>query len=349
MAVGKMKVRWLIGIGSVLALALVFVGITLYSWIYKPALTGLDKEKDYLHISTGSDYEGLLHKLDSLNWLKNIKAFDWVAKRKMLPASIKPGRYEVFQSMSNDSLVNLLRSGQQSEVGLIFKTMRTFENMAEVVSAQIEADSTSLITLLTDSRVIDSLGFTPESWMGMFVPNTYRFFWNTNARGFINRMHREYQSFWNPDRLAKLKKVALTKSEIITLAAIVQEETFKQDEMFRVAGVYMNRLRKGIRLQADPTIIFAVGDPGIRRVLRKHLQVDSPYNTYKHKGLPPGPIRIPSIQAIDACLKYENHNYIYFCAKEDFSGYHSFASSYTQHLRNARRYRKALNERNIYN
>ncbi len=344
----KKRVWWIVGIGSFLAVLLGSIGLVIYSWIYSPSVTGLEGEKGYLHIPTGSDYQDLLNELDSLKLIKNTKAFDWVAQRKNLALNIHPGRYELFNGMSNDSLINLLRSGKQSEVLLTLKTMRTFEYMAQVVSSKIEADSISVITMLKDSAVIDSLGFTKETWMGMFIPNTYRFYWNSDARTFINRMHREYQRFWNYERTKRLQKIKMSRNEIMTLASIVQEETFKVDEMPRVAGVYMNRLRKGIRLQADPTVIFAIGDPTIRRVLSKQLRVDSPYNTYRHKGLPPGPIRIPSIQAIDACLNYEQHNYLYFAAKEDFSGYHSFASSYSQHLRNARRYRKALNEKNIF-
>lgn len=195
---------------------------------------------------------------------------------------------------------------------------------------------------------MEDLGFTPESWLGIFLPNTYHFLWNTDANQFIDRIKSEYERYWSGNRDSRREALGLTRNEIMSMAAIVQSETFKVDEMPRVAGVYKNRLKKGMKLQADPTVIYALGDPGIRRVLKKHLRVDSPYNTYKYAGLPPGPIRIPSIQAIDACLNSENHKYLYFCAKEDFSGYHSFASGYTEHLRNARRYQRALNKRNIY-
>ncbi len=348
MIAGKKKWGLIIGVpAGVLVILASTVAIVLYSWVYRPALVGISEDDGFLFVQTGSDYDDLIENLDTLQWLKNTKAFDWVAQKKNLPAHINPGRYSVFKGMSNDSLIDLLRSGQQTELSVTFKTMRTFEYLALVISRQLETDSASLARVLLDPQIIDSLGFTKETWMGMFIPNTYRFFWNTDARDFIGRMHREFNEFWNSARDDALLEIGLTKNEVMALAAIVQEETFKADEMPRVAGAYMNRLRKGMKLQADPTVIFALGDPTIRRVYRRHLSVDSPYNTYKNRGLPPGPIRIPSIQAIDACLNYEHHNYIYFCAKEDFSGYHSFAKSYTQHLRNARKYQRALNERNI--
>ncbi len=347
MAAGKRVKQIWIAVVLFVVIGISTPAYVLYSWVYRPSVTALPQDQDYLYIPTGSDYEQLLAQFDSLGWLKNVKAFDWVAQKKNLPDHVNPGKYSLYQGMNNDSLVNLIRLGQQTEVTLTFKTMRTFEYLAEVVAAQIEADSADVIQVLQDETIMQSYGFSKESWFGMFIPNTYHFFWNTTARGFLDRMHKEYQRFWNDSRQAKLAAMGMDQNELIALASIVQEETFKVDEMPIVAGVYINRLGKGIRLQADPTVIFALGDPEIRRVLRKHLKVDSPYNTYLNSGLPPGPIRIPSTQAIDACLNFEHHNYLYFCAKEDFSGYHNFASSYAQHLRNARKYQRVLNERNI--
>ena len=349
MGKGKSKVwYWLGGIGIIIILAAGSIGLYLRSWIYSPSLVNTPEEKVYFYIPTGSDYESVLYDLDTLGWLKNVQAFDWVAQKKGYPDMVKPGRYELLRNISNDSLINLLRSGKQAEVELVFNTMRTFEYLAQVISSQLEADSSSLIELFRDTSGMEAFGFSPDSWFGMFIPNTYRFFWNTSAEQFVKRMKVEYDNFWKGARDDRRKEINLSRNEVMALAAIVQSETFKVDEMPRVAGAYMNRIRKGMRLQADPTVIFALKQPGIRRVLRKHLKVDSPYNTYKYAGLPPGPIRIPSLQAIDASLNYEKHKYIYFCAKEDFSGYHSFATRYTEHLRNARRYQRALNKRNIY-
>lgn len=339
---------WVVGIVIFFALAVGGVGLYLYSWAYSPSLVNTNEEKVYFYIRTGSGYEDVKYDLDTLGWLKSIKSFDWVARKKEYPDFVKPGRYELSRGMSNDSLVNLLRSGKQAEVELVFNTMRTLEYLAEVVSNQIEADSSSLISIFRDSSMIEKLGFTPESWMGIFIPNTYRFFWNTDADQFIKRIKTEYENFWTGDRDSKREAMGFTRNEIMAMAAIVQGETFKVDEMPRVAGVYMNRIKRGMKLQADPTVIYALGQPDLKRVLKKHLKTDSPYNTYKYAGLPPGPIRIPSIQAIDACLNYEENKFLYFCAKDDFSGYHAFATSYSQHLQNARRYQRALNQRKIY-
>jgi len=336
------------GIAFVLVLGAASVTYWLYSWIYAPNLINTPEENVYFYVPTGSEYESVLYDLDTSGWLKNTESFDWVAQKKEYPSFIKPGRYELSRGMSNDSLINLLRSGKQAEVDLVFNTMRTLEYLAEVISGQIEADSLSLITVFRDTSRMENLGFTPESWFGIFLPNTYRFFWNTDANQFIGRMKSEFDSFWSGKRDSRRESLGMTRNEVMALAAIVQGETFKVDEMPRVAGVYMNRLKRGMKLQADPTVIYALNQPDLRRVLRKHLKVDSPYNTYKYAGLPPGPIRIPSVQAVDACLNFESHKYLYFCAKEDFSGYHSFASGYTAHLRNARRYQRALNQRNIY-
>lgn len=338
---------WLIIIALLLGLGAAGSWI-IYSWIYRPALVQIEEEPAYIYIPTGSDYSDLFRQLEELNWHKNLKVFDWVARKKNLQAHINPGRYEVFQGMSNDSLINLLRSGKQSEVMLSFNSMRTLSQLAGVIAKQIEADSISLIKEFTNVAVMDSLGFAKEQWFGLFIPNSYRFFWNTDARGFINRMHKEYLRFWNDGRMKKLESTGLSIDELITLASIIQDETARVSDMPRIAGIYMNRLEKKMKLQACPTVIYALGEPRVRRLLNKHLKIKSPYNTYIHRGLPPGPIRIASLQAIEACLNYEKHDYLYFSAKEDFSGATVYAKTYAQHLRNASKYQKALNERNIY-
>ncbi len=346
---GKLKRRWIwVGLLSLLLIAVLSVAGVLYSWIYRPALTQMDEDISYIYIPTGSDYKDLIQQFEGLDWHNNLKAFEWVAERKNLAAHIYPGRYEVFKGMSNDSLINLLRSGVQSEVMLTFTSKRSFEQLAGNIADQIEADSISLIEAFRDPLIQDSLGFRPEEWFGMFVPNSYRFFWNTDARSFINRMHQEYLRFWNSDRKNILKALGMSINEVVTLASIVQDETNKTSDMPIIAGVYINRLNKGIKLQACPTVVYAWGEPRIKRVLNRHLKIDSDYNTYKHAGLPPGPIRIPSIQAIEACLNYSHHDYLYFCAKEDLSGDTVFAKTYVQHLVNSRKYQQALNDRKIF-
>jgi UPF0755 protein len=242
----------------------------------------------------------------------------------------------------------MLKLGLQKPLKLTFNNIRTPQQLAGRISQQIEADSLSILALLTSDHVASSYGFDKTTIIAMCVPNTYEFYWNTNAKGFLDKMQKEYERFWNDERKSKAFKLGLTKVEISTLASIVEEETRFNIEKPKVAGVYINRLNKGIPLQADPTVKFAVGDFALRRILTKHLEIDSPYNTYKFRGLPPGPIRCPSISSIDAVLNAEKHSYLYFCAKADFSGYHDFAKTLTEHNRNAEAYRRALNKERIY-
>jgi UPF0755 protein len=328
--------------GALVILLLVTGGSVLYTWIYSPSLIKTDQDSVYFYVRTGSQYPQVYMDFKKSGWLKYDRGFDWVAKRKEYPANIKPGRYLLKNGMSNAQIVDLLRSGIQSEVSLVFNTTRHFDRLSGIISKQIEADSAALIKVFRDTALIASFGFTPDQWMAMFIPNTYRFLWNTSPEQFLQRMNQEFKAFWNPARESRLKEIGLDKFQLMSLAAIVQEETFKVEDMPVVAGVYMNRIKKGIRLQADPTVIYALRDYSIKRVLHAHLTVDSPYNTYKYAGLPPGPIRIPSLQAIEACLNYQKHDFLYFCAKEDFSGYSVFARTYSEHMANARRYHRAL-------
>jgi len=330
--------------GSLVLLLLLTGGGLLYTWIYSPSLTETDKDSVYFFVRTGSEYPQVYMDFKKSGWLKHDRGFDWVAKKKEYPANVKPGRYLLLKGMSNSQIVDLLRSGKQAEVNLVFNTTRHLDRLAGVISRQIEADSADLSKAFRDTTLMRSFGFTPEHWMSMFIPNTYRFLWNTSPLQFLERMKQEFNTFWNPERETRLKEMGMDRYQLMSLAAIVQEETFKAEDMPVVAGVYMNRLKRGIRLQADPTVIFAIGDYSIRRVLHTHLAFDSPYNTYKYSGLPPGPIRIPSVRAIEACLNYQKHDYIYFCAKEDFSGYSVFARTYSEHLANARKYQRALSK-----
>jgi UPF0755 protein len=263
--------------------------------------------------------------------------------------NVRPGRYRIRSGMSNDRLAGMLRSGNQEPVRLVFNNIRTPAMLAGVVSEQIEADSLSILSLFSDTKLLEANQLTRETVMGIFIPNTYEIYWNTSARQFFDRMLREYRLFWNEKRLAQARRMGMEPMEVMTLASIVDEETLIPEEEARVAGVYINRLNRRMRLQADPTVKFAAGDMNMTRVLKKHLLIDSPYNTYRHGGLPPGPIVIPSISVIDAVLNYERHNYIYFCAKEDFSGYHNFAATLAQHNKNARSYQNALDRRKIFN
>lgn len=332
-----------------LLLALVFIssiiiGFSFYTKIYKPN----SKEQSYLYIPTGSNFYDVLEILQRDSLLKDIDSFEWLALKKNYQNHIYPGRYKIDKGMNNNDLINRLRSGYQEPVKVIFNSVRTREQLAGKIAKQIEADSLSLLKLFYNDSVINNYGLKQETFTSIFLPNTYEFWWNTSAEGFINRMHNEYERFWNDERLNKAKRLNLTPEEVTTLASIVDEETLYNDEMPRVAGVYINRLRKRMHLQADPTLKFAIGDFTIKRVLNEHKKIDSPYNTYKRYGLPPGPISIPSIAAIDAVLNYEEHSYLYFCAKPDFSGYHNFAKTLSQHNINARNYQRALNKERIW-
>jgi UPF0755 protein len=296
----------------------------------------------YFYISTGASYDEIVENLLDKGIITDLEGFNWVAEKKNYSSKIKPGRYLISNGMTNSSLIDLLRSGKQEPVNISFLSVRTIEQLAGKISQQIEADSLQLIQYFTDMEVISHYGFTKETFISIFIPNTYQFYWNTSAEEFVQRMAAEFKAFWNEDRLAKAHVMGYSQSQVSTLASIVEQETQKNDEKSRIAGVYINRLNTGMKLQADPTVIFAIGDFTIRRVLHRHLEFDSRYNTYKYAGLPPGPICIPSISSIDAVLNYEHHSYVYFCAREDFSGYHNFARTLTQHNANARKYQNAL-------
>jgi len=328
-----------------------FVLITgkLLWWIFSPSVVIENLNDNYINIPTGSEYEDVRKIIIDGSLIKNIKAFDWVAKRKNYSSFIHPGHYEFKDGLNNNDLINLLRSGIQTPVNLIFNNIRSLEKLSSIVAGQIEADSSEIIDLLHDENYISQFKFSHETVMGAFIPNTYEFYWNTSASGFVERMIDEYEKFWNKERKDKATDKSLTIKQVSVLASIVDGETVRETEKTRIAGVYLNRLKRGIRLQADPTIIFAIGNFSRNRVLKADLQVDSPYNTYKYAGLPPGPISIPSVSGIDAVLNAEDHSFLYFCARADMSGYHHFSKSLREHNRYAYKYRQALNKRRIMN
>ncbi len=332
------------------ALAVVVLGVAgwLYLRIYSPNVQLKNSEQPfYLHIPTGADFRQVKDSLEKHGVLKNTRSFEWVAGLMEYPQLVKAGRYRLQDGMHNRALVSKLRSGNQDAVNLTFNNIRKKEHFAAFLGRELEPDSLDFIELMNDSAFVGELGFSTETIYTMFIPNTYQVFWNSSPKDFFQRMHRDYEKFWTASRRAKADSIGLTPQEVSILASIVDQETSKKDEMPTIAGVYMNRLKSGRRLEADPTVIFALDDFSIRRVLYKHLQTPSPYNTYVVTGLPPGPITMPSEAAIRAVLDYEDHNYIYFCAKADFSGYHAFAETHSQHLQNARAFQRALNERNI--
>lgn len=328
-------------------LALVVAGIRayqLYMYIFRENV-----KTDYvLIIRENTTFDQICDSLVTHGVVENIKAFRWVSKKKEYPSSVKPGRYLFKKGMNSQETVNMLRGGLQDPVNVTFNNVRTKEELAGKVSKYIEADSLSLLALFSDQELIERYGFTPETFRVMFIPNTYEFYWTTSAPEFAERMKTEYERFWKEERRKKAETINLTPPEVIILASLVQAETSKKEEMERIAGLYINRLKRGQLLQADPTVKYAAGDFSLRRILNSHLEIESPYNTYKYAGLPPGPINFPEPDVIDAVLNFEKHNFIYMCAKEDFSGYHNFATTLSQHNINAAKYQAALNANRIY-
>ena len=335
----KRRMLLLLALFFVFIVVAVFVFLHNYSYITKPIIQTENGENVSLYIPTGADYQYVKNEIIAMNVLKSEKAFNWLAKKTNYDENVHPGRYVLVDGMTNQQLINMLRQGHQTPVKVIFNNMRTVEQLAGRISEQIEADSTSIVDAIYANDNVDAT---------TFIPNTYEFYWNTSAEDFVNKMVVEYNRFWNETRQQKAQDLKLTPREVSILASIVDKETTKTSEMPRIAGVYINRLNKRWPLQADPTLVFALGDYNIRRVLDVHKNIESPYNTYKYAGLPPGPICIPSIAAIDAVLNAEKHNYFYFCAKDDLSGYHVFAKTISEHNRNAEKYRRALNKQKIY-
>jgi len=295
-------------------------------------------EGSEVYIGMDAVYEDVKDSLRVKGILVNETAFDLLAKRKRYVSNIKPGRYVITDNMSNNNIVNLLRSGNQSPVRI------TFNN----ISSQLAIDSSGIYNSLNDESLYSNEGFTRETIIAAFIPDTYEVYWTITPAELISRMIREFRSFWNSERLKKANDLGLTPVEVSILASIVDDEVLKEDEKSRIAGVYMNRLRRDMPMQACPTIKFALNDFTIRRVLKEHLKVDSPYNTYIHTGLPPGPVRCASQSGINAVLNAEDHNYLYFVARHDFSGYHHFSTNLRDHVNYANKYHIELDRLDIY-
>ncbi len=301
-------------------------------------------------VPTGSTYAALHDSLFSQDRIRFEKFFDLYARRIGLDRdeAVRPGRYILDDTMNCIQIARMLRLGRQTPKNVVINNARTPAQLARRLAPQIEADSALIASVLLSDSTARAFGFaSPLEMFAIFIPDTYEMYWNTTPWQIVRRMKNEWDRFWTPARTQRLTQTGLSRMQAITLASIVYEETRKTDEMPTVAGVYINRLRTGMPLQADPTVKYATGDFSLRRILHKHLKIDSPYNTYKYKGLPPTPICMPSKEAVDAVLEYSRHQYLYFCAREDFSGYHNFASTYSQHLQNARRYSAELNRRGI--
>ena len=320
-----------------------------YQAVFSPN-TKFETETTVLYVPTGSTYTELIELISPL--LKDIYSFDKIARRKGYVDKIKAGRYILKKNSNNNQIINILRS-KNSPVQISFNNQERLEDLAGRIASQIESDSLSLLKSFKDEVFLKSKNFSLETALAMYIPNKYEFFWNTSAKQFRERMFKEYNRFWNDSRVLKAKQIGLTKNEVITIASIVQKETAKVDERPRVAGVYMNRYKNGWKLDADPTVIYAIKkhrndwDTIIKRVLYKDLEIDSPYNTYKYIALPPGPIAMPDISSIDAVLNHEKHEYYFFVADVENFGYHKFAKTLNQHNDNKKQYVDWVNKKGI--
>jgi UPF0755 protein len=344
----KQKVMKRFIVGGLLALCLVLAagaGFWGYRLLYAPGF--MNRKVVYIYIDGNRSFDALCRQLVDSAACIRIECFKLLAQALKYPENMKTGRYTVAPHMSHWALLNDLRRGQQTAARVTFHNIRFVDDLAERLDEQLMLSKEDLLQRLNDPDFCQSLGFTTETIGALFIPNTYETYWNISPEKFLQRMEREYEAFWNDERRKKAVAIPLTPIETAILASIVEEETAATDEYPVVAGLYLNRLRRGIPLQADPTVKFAVGDFSLQRILFEHLEVDSPYNTYLYTGLPPGLLRIPSPKAIDAVLDYTRHRYLYMCAKDDFSGRHNFAVTLAEHNRNANRYRAELNRRNI--
>lgn len=336
-------------IAVILVILAILIGgyftLNFYRTYFSPNFTGKEK---YLYIKTGSNLDAVLTELEDKNMLNDVASFKKAAAKMELAKNLKAGRYLVKKGMTNRVAINMIKAGNQDPVKLKIHNLRTKENFAAFLAKNLEADSSQFIGVLDSNNLITKYGFNEDNVYAMFIPNTYNVYWNESPVDFFKRMNKEYDSFWTAARKQKAASLNLTPIQVTILASIVDGEALYDKEMPIIAGLYLNRLNRGQLLQADPTVIFANGDFTVKRVTNKLLQTPSLYNTYKYAGLPPGPIMMPSINAIDAVLNHDKNNYLYMCAKEDFSGYHNFAATQEEHNANARKYREALNKRKIF-
>jgi len=328
------------------ALLVIAVGLVIFSLsVFGHVMT--NEKPGYVYIDKDDNIDSVRHKIEAIGSPSTMKGFDLLNTYTDYDKNIRIGCYKVSQDISMLSLFRCMRNGQQSPSNVIVPSVRTVDEACEKISKYLMLDATSIKNAVHDSLKLKSIGFTEETLPALFIPNTYEIYWTTDADKLLERLKSEYDAFWTTSRKEKAQALGLSPLEVSTLASIVDSETSREQDKPIIARLYLNRLEKHIRLASDPTVIYAVGDFSLRRVLKRHLEVESPYNTYKHEGLPPGPIRISSIAGIDAVLNPDDNDYIYMCAKEDFSGEHYYTSSEKEHMQNAKKYAEALNKRNI--
>ena len=343
------KILWTIALLGLVVCG--YFAFTIYITLFSPN-TKFNNKEAVIFIYSGSDYTDVREDLKPL--LKDISSFDMVAKRKKYTDNIKTGRYIISNGMNNNEIINTLRI-KKTAVSVSFNNQHSISLLAQRIARQIEPDSAALHQTMIDPSFLSENGFNQNTALAMYIPNSYQIYWDTSAEEFRNRMLQEYKKFWNPERIKKAKAINKTPVEVMTLASIVHEESKQAEEQPTVAGVYLNRLRTGMKLDADPTLKYAAyqlpeyQNTIIKRVLNKHKNINSPYNTYRNAGLPPGPIAMPDLSAINAVLKNEKHDYLYFVADAKKIGHHKFAKTLQQHNRNAREYHSYLTQNRIFN
>lgn len=340
------KILKIFFIAAVILCSCIVGGISYIYYIVKMTRTDM-KESAYIHITPDDNSTTIIDKLSEIEGIGSTKGFELLAKHNNFDSRKRSGRFAINNGENMHTIYRRIVSNEQTPVKLVVPATRTLEQMVGAISRQLMLDSLELIEFIKTPIYYESIGYKSETLPSLFIPNTYEVYWNIKPETLITRLMNERRRFWNEERSNKAKKLNLTPEEVATLASIIDEETNNDEEKPVVAGMYINRLKRGMPLQADPTVKYAIGDPTRQRILKKDLATDSPYNTYRYKGLPPGPIRIPTIQAIESVLNYTKHNFLYMCAKEDFSGKHNFARTLTEHNANARRYQAALNKLNI--
>ena len=321
-----------------------FLAFRMYTFIFGPSV----QENTELFISSGSTYEELIQILADKHLIKQPTIFLALAEKMNLPNHVHGGRYIIEQGTSIYDLIVQLRGGMQTPVKMVINNVNFKTDLAAKIASQLELDSIAVMSVLGNTSSLDHLGFTEDEFLCLFIPNTYEMYWNISLDALLEKFVGFYENFWSASRKEQAIALGLTPNEVFILASIVEKEYKYADERSRIAGVYLNRLEKGMKLQADPTVKFALGDLSIKRVLTVHTEYDHPYNTYYYEDLPPGPICLPETSTIDAVLHAEKHNYLYFCAKKDLSGYHTFSTNYNDHLKAARLYQAALNKLHIY-